>query len=93
MSQTGTLLPAPKITAAIIEAATYSPTAAIVQDADGAVFTLDRLSAAQADDPDLTVLADHAAALDFIAMAGGRVSGGAKMLTALLGQQHARGLL
>ena len=93
MSQTGILLPAPRVTAAVLEAATYSHTAVVVQDAAGAVYALDRLTAAQADDPDLTVLADHAAALDFIAMAGGRISAGAKMLTALLGQQYTRGLL
>jgi len=93
MSQTCTLLPSPRVAAAVLKAATYSPTAVVVQDAAGAVYALDRLTAAQADDPDLTVLADHATALDVIACAGGRVSGGAKMLTALLGQQHARGLL
>lgn len=86
-------VPAPRVTAAMLEAATYIPTAVVVQDATGVVYTLDRLTAAQAEDPDLTVLCDHAAALDAIASTGGRVTAAAKLLTAVLAQQHARGLL
>ena len=93
MSQTGTLLPAPKVTAAVLEAATYLRTAVVVQDATGAVYTLERLSAAQLDDPDLLVLVDHDAALDYVACAGGKVAAAARAATARLGQQHARGLL
>ena len=93
MSQTGTILPAPKVTAAMLEAATYLRTAVVVQDAQGAVYALERLSAAQLDDPDLLVLVDHDAALDFVACAGGKLAAGARAATVQLGQQHARGLL
>ncbi|GAB3349890.1 hypothetical protein [Modestobacter lapidis] len=88
-----TLLPSPRITAAILEAATYARTAVVVQDAHGAVYTLDRLNEAQAADPDLTVLLDHYAAMDYVACSGGRIAAAARAATVTLAQQHARGLL
>lgn len=87
-----TLMP-PKVTAPMIELTTMIPTAVVVQDATGAVYALDRLTAAQADDPDLTVLVDHPAALDLVACAGGRLPAAAKLATTVLAAQHARGLL
>lgn len=88
-----TTTPAPKVTPAMIEAATYHPTAVIIQTADGACYTLDRLTAGQADDPTITVLIDHTTALDYVACAGGRLTAAARAATVTLGQQHARGLL
>lgn len=85
--------PAPRVTAAMLEAATYHQTAVVVQDADGVVFTLDRLTAAQADDETLTVLIEHPAAMDYVACAGGRLTAAARAATTALRMQHARGLL
>jgi hypothetical protein len=84
---------APRITTAILEAATYHPAAVVVQDAEGAVYTLDRLTAAQAADPGLVVLLDHTEAMGYVAAAAGKLSAAARAATVTLGQQHARGLL
>lgn len=86
-------LPSPKIASSMLELVTIISDAVIVQTDDGAVFALDRLTAAQADDPAVTVLVRHDEALDYVARAGGRVSGGARLATATLRAQHDRGLL
>jgi hypothetical protein len=86
-------LPAPRVTAPMIELATMLPSAVVIQDGDGATYALDRLSPAQADDPTIVVLVDHHAALAFVDQAGGRPAAAAKLVTALFAAQHARGLL
>jgi hypothetical protein len=86
-------LPAPRVTAAMIELATMLPGAVVIQDGDGATYALERLSSAQADDPNIVVLVDHSAALAFVDAAAGRPAAAAKLVTALFAAQHARGLL
>lgn len=86
-------LPAPKISAVMLELVTIVTGAAIVQTDDGATFALEHLTTAQAEDPTVVVLVDHSAALDYVARAGGRVAAGTKLANAALRAQHARGLL
>lgn len=83
----------PRITAAMLEAVSFARTAVIVQNEDGAVFTLPQLNAVQLNDPTMVVLADHVEVMDHVANAGGRFSAAAKQLTAAFRSQHARGLL
>lgn len=93
MSDTITARPAaPKITAAMIEAALRFPAGVIVQDDSGATYPLQTLTAAQADDPTICVVLPHEDVEGYFA-ATGKPGAAARLATEVLRSQHARGLL
>lgn len=93
MSDTITVRPAaPKITAAMIEAALRYPSGVIVQDDSGATYPLQTLTAAQAEDPTICVVIPHEDAEGFLTAAG-KPGAAARLATEVLRSQHARGLL
>lgn len=84
---------APRITAAMLQAALVTRTAVIVQEDSGATYAVERLTAAQLDDPTVVVLLDHDQAAGFVRDAMGKHGAAASLATEYLRTLYVRGFL
>lgn len=84
---------APRINAAMLQAALVTRSAVIVQEDSGATYAVERLTAAQADDPNIVVLLDHDQAAGFLRDAMQKPGVAARLATEYLRTLYVRGFL
>ena len=84
---------APRISAAMLQAATVTRSAVIVQEDSGATYAAEHLSPAQLDDPSVVVLLDHDQVAAFLHDAMGKQGVAARLATEYLRTLYVRGFL
>lgn len=84
---------APRITATMLSAALLHRTGLIVQEDTGATYVVERLTAAQLDDPSIVVLLDQDELAGFLRDAMGKAGVAARLATEYLRTMYVRGFL
>jgi len=84
---------APRITAAMLQAALVTRSAVIVQEDSGATYAAEHLSPTQLEDPSVVVLLDHDQAAGFLRDAMGKQGVAARLATEYLRTLFVRGFL